>query len=118
MRSLQRFVVALSIFLVPVAALGQHLDIVSIDQTLGRSGQKSGEVYKLSFPRTDLHVAVRDIAIKPGLALGSWAAFSGTDDKAMVMGDLVLLEDEVNPVMKKLRDAGFEITAVHKSPSR
>src|SRR5690242_12959623 len=89
------------------------MDITSIDQALGRSGQKSGEVYKLSFPRTDLHVAVNGVAIKPGLALGSWAAFSGTDEKAMVMGDLVLLQDEVNPVMKKLRDAGFEITAVH-----
>ena len=113
MRFLQQFVIALSIFFVPVAALGQHLDTASIDQTLGRSGQKSGEVYKLSFPRTDLHVAVSGVAIKPGLALGSWAAFSGTDDKAMVMGDLVLLQSEVNPVMKKLRKAGFEITAVH-----
>ena len=54
-----------------------------------------------------------DLAIKPGLALGSWAAFAGTDDNAMVMGDLVLLEGEVNPVMEKLRAAGFEITAIH-----
>jgi hypothetical protein len=53
------------------------------------------------------------LAIKPGLALGSWAAFSGTDDSAMVMGDSVLLEDEVNPVMDKLKSAGFEITAIH-----
>jgi hypothetical protein len=110
MRSLERFVIALSIFFfLPIAALGQVLDTASIDQALGRSGQKTGEVYKLSF----LHVAVNGVAIKPGLALGSWAAFSGTNDKAMVMGDLVLLQGEVNPVMKKLRDAGFEIAAVH-----
>src|SRR5215470_17968406 len=113
MRSLQQFVIALSMFSVPVAALGQALNTSTIDQALGRSGQKSGEVYKLSFPRTDLHVVANGVAIKPGLALGSWAAFSGTDEKAMVMGDLVLLQDEVNPVMKKLRGAGFEITAVH-----
>ena len=113
MRSLQRLVVALATLILPVAAFGQELQTVPIDQALGRSGQKSGEVYKLSFPRTDLHVVVNGVVIKPGLALGSWAAFSGTDDKAMVMGDLVLLQDEVNPVMKKLRDAGFEITAVH-----
>lgn len=113
MRSLQQFVIALSIFFLPVVAFGQHLDTASIDQTLGRSRQKSGEVYKFSFPRTDLHVAVGGVAIKPGLALGSWAAFSGSDAKARVMGDLVLLQSEVNPVMKKLCNAGFEITAVH-----
>jgi hypothetical protein len=56
---------------------------------------------------------VKGVAIKPGLALGSWAAFLGTDDNAMVMGDLVLLEDELNPVMAKLRSSGFEISAVH-----
>jgi biotin operon repressor len=113
MRSLQRFVVVLSILVLSLAAFGQELNTAGIDQALGRSGQKSGEVYKLSFPRTDLHVVASGVAIKPGLALGSWAAFSGTDEKAVVMGDLVLLQGEVNPVMKKLRDAGFEITAVH-----
>jgi uncharacterized protein DUF1259 len=113
MRSLRKLVIAFSMVTIPLAALGQELDTAGIDQALGRSGQKSGDVYKLSFPRTDLHVAVSTIVIKSGLALGSWAAFSGTNDKAMVMGDLVLLQGEVNPVMKKLRDAGFEITAVH-----
>ncbi len=72
-----------------------------------------GDVYRVGFPRTDLHVVVDGLAIKPGLALGSWAAFSGTDNSASVMGDLVLLESEINPVMEKLRAAGFEITAVH-----
>lgn len=72
-----------------------------------------GDVYRLGFPRTDLHVSVAGVEIKPGLALGSWAAFSGSDNDAAVMGDLVLLENELTPVMKKLRAAGFEITAVH-----
>jgi hypothetical protein len=58
-------------------------------------------------------VSVHGVAIKPGLALGSWAAFLGIDDNAMAMGDLVLLEGELNPVMAKLRSSGFEITAVH-----
>jgi hypothetical protein len=109
----RKFVVALSILSVPLNIFGQGLSTTAIDQALGRSGQKSGEVYKLSFPRTDLRVTVNGVGIKSGLALGSWAAFDGTDDKATVMGDLVLLQDEVNPVMKKLRDAGFEITAIH-----
>ena len=101
------------VFAVSSAAAAQGLDTAKIEQALGRPGQKMGEIYRVGFPRTDLHVTVRGVAIKPGLALGSWAAFMGTDEHAMVMGDLVLLEDEVNPVMEKLRSAGFEITAVH-----
>lgn len=97
----------------PMVAVGQGLATEAIDQAVGRSGQKAGEVYRVGFPRTDLHVSAHGIEIKPGLALGSWAAFMGTDESAMVMGDLVLLEDEVNPVMDKLRGAGFEITAIH-----
>jgi|SRR6516165_6540799 hypothetical protein len=82
----------------PFAVRGQGVSTSAIDQALGRSGQKTGDVYKVSFPRTDLHVFIHGLAIKPGLALGSWAAFTGTDDNAMVMGDLVLLESELNPV--------------------
>jgi hypothetical protein len=103
----------LSIFGIPMAAASPGLDTAKIDEALGRSGQMIGDVYKVGFPRTDLRVLVEGVAIKPGLALGSWAAFRGTDENAMVMGDLVLLEEELNPVMEKLRTAGFEITAVH-----
>jgi hypothetical protein len=113
MRSFQRFLVLLAVIVFPVAASAQGLDTAKIDAALGRSGQKIGDVYKFGFPRTDLHVSVHGLAIKPGLALGSWAAFTGTDADAMVMGDLVLLEDEINPVMDKLRSSGFEISAVH-----
>src|SRR6516164_5061754 len=97
----------------PLTAWSQGVSTSVVDEALGRSGQKAGDVYKVGFPRTDLHVTVRGLAIKPGLALGSWAAFTGTDENAMVMGDLVLLEDELNPVMDKLRSSAFEITAVH-----
>src|ERR1700680_4974152 len=101
------------VVLFPVMAAAQGLDTAKIDQVLGRSGQKTGDVYRIGFPRTDLQVTVAGIAVKPGFALGSWAAFSGTDASASVMGDLVLLESEVNPVMSKLRAAGFELPAVH-----
>ena len=97
----------------PVMLVAQGLDTAKIDDVMGRSGQKTGEVYRLGFPRTDLHVSVAGVEIKPGLALGSWAAFAGSDNDAMVMGDLDLLENELTPVRKKLRTAGFEITAVH-----
>jgi uncharacterized protein DUF1259 len=91
----------------------QGLDTAKIEEAMGRSGQKTSDVYRLGFPRTDLHVSVAGVEIKPGLALGTWAAFAGSDNDAMVMGDLVLLENELTPVMKELRAAGFEITAVH-----
>src|SRR6266403_4984429 len=108
-----RLFLVLAAALISFTAAAQGLDTAKIDSQLGRSGQKAGDVYKVSFPRTDLHVSVKGLAIKPGLALGSWAAFLGSDDNAMVMGDLVLLEEELNPVMAKLRSAGFEISAVH-----
>src|ERR1700739_4938742 len=97
----------------PLTVWSQGVSTSVVDEALGRSGQKTGDVYKVGFPRTDLHVAVHGLAIKPGLALGSWAAFTGTDDHAAVMGDLVLREDEVNPVIDKLRGAGCESTAIH-----
>src|SRR6266852_2067830 len=113
MHVVRRLLTLVSILVLPIVGSAQALDTAKIDQALGRSGQKIGDVYKVGFPRTELHVSVHGLAIKPGLALGSWAAFTGTDDNAMVMGDLVLLEDELNPVMEKLRSAGFEISAVH-----
>jgi hypothetical protein len=108
-----RCLIVLCFLLLPTLARAQGVTPGPIDAVLGRSGQKTADVYKVGFPRSDLHVSVRGLAIKPGLALGSWAAFLGTDDDAMVMGDLVLLEGEVNPVIAKLRSSGFEISAVH-----
>jgi hypothetical protein len=107
------FLTLICVLTLPTLLRAQGVTTAPIDQALGRSGQKTGDVYRVSFPRTDLHVSLKGVAIKPGLALGSWAAFLGTDDNAMVMGDLVLLEEELNPVMAKLRSYGFEITAVH-----
>jgi hypothetical protein len=97
----------------PSFLAAQNLDTAKIDQALGRTGQESGDVYRVSFPRTDLHVRVNELNIQPGLALGSWAAFSGSDAHAQVMGDLVLLQNEVNAVIRKLRSASIDVTAVH-----
>jgi Domain of Unknown Function (DUF1259) len=101
------------LFIAPIVLAAQGLNTAKIDEALGRSGQKSGDVYRVGFPRTDLHVVADGVEIKPGLALGSWAAFAGNDEHASVMGDLVLLPGEVDAVMRKLRSAGFEISAVH-----
>jgi hypothetical protein len=73
----------------------------------------SGDVHRYGFPRTDLAVTLDGVAIKPGLALGGWVAFKPMHGEVMVMGDLVLLETEIKPVMTKLIENGVEITAVH-----
>ena len=70
-------------------------------------------VYRVGLPRTDLKVSLDGVALKPGFALGGWIAFGPMESQAMVMGDIVLTQDEVNPVMKKLEEGGIEITALH-----
>ena len=78
MNSIRRLFIVSAVLILPVAVAAQGLDTAKIDQALGRPGQKIGDVYKVGFPRTDLHVTVHGVAIKPGLALGSWAAFTGS----------------------------------------
>src|SRR5438876_3017251 len=89
------------------------LDVAAIDRAMGKAGQVMGDVYKISFPRTDLDVTVGGIKVKPGLALGSWAAFKASGGQAVVHGDLVLTDAELNPVISSLQAHNFEITAVH-----
>jgi uncharacterized protein DUF1259 len=86
-----------------------------VAEALGRPGtEMPGGIYRLGLPRTDLAVKLDGVAIKPALALGSWLAFRPVDDgTVMVMGDLVLTADEVNPVMKLLVESGLEVTALH-----
>jgi hypothetical protein len=85
-----------------------------VEQAMGRPGQmQPSDVIKFSMPRKDLHVALNGLAIKPGLALGSWAAFARHGNEAMVMGDLVLTEDEIAPVVAKLQNAGVQEAALH-----
>jgi biotin operon repressor len=98
---------------ISTAASAQTIDWQKVDATLGRSGAVTGDVHRYGFPRTDLQVTVDGVTIKPALALGGWAAFKPAHDGVMVMGDLVLLETEINPVMSKLQEGGLEVTAVH-----
>jgi hypothetical protein len=89
-------------------------DWKAIDQALGRSGQQQPDgAYKVGLPRGDLKVTVNGVQVKPALALGSWLAFSSSGPDALMMGDLVLAEDEVSPVMAALQDNGIEVTALH-----
>lgn len=95
------------------SAHAQQVDWQKVDDTLGRKPAIAGDVRRYGFPRSDLTVTLDSVTIKPALALGGWIAFKPMHDGAMVMGDLVLLETEVNPVMAKLIEGGLEITAVH-----
>ena len=89
-------------------------DWSAVDRAMGRAGAEQADgVHRYSFPRSDLSVALDGVTIRPALALGSWAAFQPRGDEAMVMGDLVLTHDEVNPVMSRLLASGFTITALH-----
>jgi hypothetical protein len=89
-------------------------DWKAVEQALGKAGQlMPGDVYRVGMPRTDLSVTVKGIPVKAGFALGSYAAFRQVGDQAMVMGDLVLLDQEVPAVMSALLSGGLEVTAVH-----
>jgi hypothetical protein len=89
-------------------------DWKKVEDAIGRPGQSQpGDVIRFAMPRKDLHVALGGVEIKPGLALGSWVAFKRDGGGAMVMGDLVLTEDEVEPVMMKLQEGGISVSAIH-----
>jgi Domain of Unknown Function (DUF1259) len=89
-------------------------DWKAVDTALGRTGQDQPDgTHKFAMPRSDLHVTVEGVQIKAGLALGSWLAFRKMGDGFEAMGDLVLTEDEIAPVMQKLVASGIDITALH-----
>ncbi|MEP6741506.1 MAG: DUF1259 domain-containing protein [bacterium] len=89
-------------------------DWKAVELALGKAGSmQPGNVYKVSLPRSDLKITVAGVELKPALALGSWVAFKKTGDMTMVMGDLVLTEDEVTAVMTRLQEGGVEETALH-----
>jgi len=93
---------------------GAPADWKQVEQAIGKAGNVQPDgVYKIGLPRTDLHVKVGDVEVKPTLALGSWVAFRKMAAETMVMGDLVLTEDEVGPVMGKLQEGKIDITALH-----
>jgi len=98
----------------PGVALAADPDWKAVEQALGKSGQMMpGDVYRIGMPRTDLSVTVKGIPVKAGFALGSYAAFKQVGDHTMVMGDLVLLDQEIPAVMSGLFANGLEVTAIH-----
>jgi hypothetical protein len=96
------------------AASAPETDWSGVAKALGKSGtEMPGGIYRVGLPRTDLKVSVDNVELKPAFALGSWVAFMPMGQQAMAMGDLVLTEDEITPVMKKLTEGGIQVTALH-----
>ena len=111
---LVKTLLAFSALAVSTACAGaQEIDWKKVDEVFGRTATVNQDVHRYGFPRSDLQVSVDGVRLRPALALGGWVAFKPAHGGAMVMGDLVLLETEINPVMSKLIENGLEITAVH-----
>jgi len=108
--------VGLAVFLVAVSApaWAAEPDWKMVEQALEAPGQlQAGGVFRVGMPRTDLAVIVKGVSVKPGFAVGSYAAFKQMGDHAMVMGDLALLDGEVPAVMSGLLAGGLQVTALH-----
>jgi Domain of Unknown Function (DUF1259) len=105
---------ALVVLSAPELPRASEPDWKAVEQALGKPGQlQPGDVFRIGMPRTDLSVTVKGVPVKAGFALGSYAAFKQVGDQAMVMGDLVLLDQEVPAVMSGLFAGALEVTAVH-----
>lgn len=103
-----------SVLLLPSVVSAADIDWAKVDAAMGRAGSvQAAGVHRYAFPRSDLDVSVDGVKIKPGFALGSWFAMLPMGNQVTGMGDLVLTGTELNPVMKRLIDDGFEITAIH-----
>jgi hypothetical protein len=89
------------------------LNTAKLAQIVGTAGEQSGPVYKITIGRSDLKVIEMGAAINARMGLNTWAAFTGTDDKAAIAGDVAMLESEVTPVLKALRKNGLDVVAIH-----
>jgi hypothetical protein len=112
----QIFTTALAFIAFVYAAAAAELNTARIDELTGLKGKMNAKegVYRVTFPRNDVKVVVDGWTMPPFMGLGTWAAFTkGVHTEAMVMGDTVLFEDEVNPVMSTAFENGLSVTALH-----
>src|SRR5215470_13982282 len=113
---MKRRVFTVAVFLCSIVAAAPEGAWEAVDKIFGSAGKDlPGDVRRYGWPRADLHVTVGGVPVEPGLALGAWAAFkkTGTGDEAFTMGDLVVLESELEPVLGELESSKFEIYAIH-----
>jgi biotin operon repressor len=113
MRAIAALLIPSLVCLWAAPAASAEPDWTKLDTVFARQAAVSGTVHRYGFPRRDLKVTLDGVQLKPGFALGGWVAFEPMGDKTMMMGDLVLTEAEINPVMAKLLEQGLQVTAVH-----
>lgn len=116
---MKRLIYIISLLAIANYSIAQQKDWSSVEKIFGKKGTVQDNVFKISYPRSDLKVKVGDFSVAPGLALGSWIGFimnsngMSMDGNAMMMGDLVLLEKEVGTVISKLLSQNLKVTAIH-----
>lgn len=98
---------------VPAAASAPKVDGAKIAQIVGTAGEQNGDVYKITIGRDDLKITEMGAVINARMGLNTWAAFTGTNDNAAIAGDVAMLAREVTPVLKALRQNGFDVVAIH-----
>jgi len=114
MNRIETLIAGAALIALSSTGLGAQVDWSKVDEAIGRKGtDQDGGVHKYSFPRSDLEVEVDGVSIKPALALGGWVAFLPMPEGAMFMGDLVLTDSEISPVMQRLVADGVQISAIH-----
>lgn len=97
----------------PAVPSGGALDSARLAQIVGTAGEQSGAVYKITIGRSDVTVKEMGAVINARMGLNTWAAFTGTNEKAAIAGDVAMLESEVTPVLKALRQNGLDVVAIH-----
>jgi Domain of Unknown Function (DUF1259) len=105
--------VIISLLLIATSSLAQQNDWSGVEKVFGKTGNVQDNIFKITFPRSDLKVKVGDFAVAPGLAFSSWIGFMKMGNMTTMMGDLVVLDTEVPPVISKLISVGLQITALH-----
>jgi hypothetical protein len=105
--------VIISLLLIATSCFAQQNDWSDVEKVFGKKGNVQNNIFKITFPRSDLKVKVGDFAVAPGLAFTSWIGFMKMGNMTTMMGDLVVLDTEVPSVISKLVSEGLQITALH-----
>ena len=110
---MNKLILIISLLLIAYSSFAQTDDWSDVEKVFGKKGNVQDNIFKITFPRSDLKVKVGDFSVAPGLALTSWIGFMKMGSEGSMMGDLVLLDKEVAPVISKLISEGLQITALH-----
>jgi hypothetical protein len=112
-KTMKKLFFILVLLVIAKSSIAQQNDWSDVEKVFGKKGNVQDNVFKITFPRSDLKVKVGDLFVSPGLAFTSWIGFLKMGNQTMMMGDIVLLDKEVGPVISKLIEEDLQITALH-----